>query len=266
MVSLNLAHAHAIVDRISEMFSTGELNLLDTDFPCEKVGVSSRAEAMAALFLETAYNYKQAVLQGVGDGKLFSDYANAAGVISMTISVGKKNEPAKSYESEVLDDFKNLETISSFVAFLKKLDAEAADYWHLVFSRVKLQLPRVDIALDLNLVEKHPIRDSFLRIILTLLWYGVAMILAVALQGGAVFLAYSTIKPVVDAMGGSALVQGLGWVVGFAMVIVIILAVVTPVTWVMHVVEKRWPDNPVRRLIAWVKEWPTKESSYSSDY
>ena len=184
----------------------------------------------------------------------------------MTICVGKKNERAKSYDSEVLDDFKNLETISSFVAFLKKLDAEAVDYWHLVFSRVKLQLPRVDITLDLNSVEKHPIRDSLLRIILTLLWYGVAMILAVALQGGAVFLAYSTIKPVVDAMGGSALVQGLGWVVGFAMTIVIMVAVIWPMTWVIHMVEERWPDNAVRRLIDWVKEGPNYESSYSSDY
>jgi hypothetical protein len=246
------------VERIAEMLASGDLHLLDTDFPCEKVGASSRAEIVAALFLETAYNYKKAESLGEGDGKRFCDYANAVDCISMTIVVGKKTEHSESWETGVLEEFKKLETISSFVAFLKRLDTDDSDYWHLVFSRVKLQLPQVEIALDLNSAENHPIRDSFLRLILVLLWYAIAFILAITLQGGAVMLAYCTIKPAVDALGGSGLIQGLGWVVCFFMAIFIMFAVLWPVMGIVHLIESRWPDNPVRRLIDWVKEAPIR--------
>ena len=248
------------------MLTSGELHLLDTDFPCEKVGASSRAEAVAALFLEAAYNYKKAKSLGEGDGRRFCDYANAAGCISMTIVVEKKTEHSESWETGVSEEFKKLETISSFVEFLKKLDADASDYWHLVFSRVKLQLPQVDIALDLNSAEKHPIRDSFLQLSLTLVGYGTFYLGATAIQIGAIILAYYLVKPVADSLGDAALVKVGAWIVGIVVVIVAEVAVIWPFVWSWCAIDERWPDNPVRRLIDWVKDAPAVESPYNSDY
>lgn len=266
MESLTLARAHIIVDSICHMFTTGEWGMFDADFPCEKVGVSSRAEALAALFLETAYNYQQAVLRFLEDEQSFKDFLNAMGSISMTISVCQKSETSKDHALGVFEEFKNLETIESFFNFLKRQDTKAPDYWHLVFARVKLQLPHVDIALDLNPVEKHPVLAAITRLILTLFGYGVGLILAVCLQIGAVILAYSTIKPAVDALGGSLLFEGLGWVVAIVMVIIIMIAVIAPVVWVMNYVEERWPNNAIKRLVNWVKAGPVNEtSSYNSE-
>jgi hypothetical protein len=248
------------------MLTSGELHLLDTDFPCEKVGASSLAEALAALFLETAYNYQKAKSLGEGDGERFLKYVNATDGISMMIVVGKKTAHSESWETGVLEEFKKLETITSFVDFLKRLDSEAPDYWHLVFSRVKLQLPKVDIALDLNSAESHTIRDSFFRLILTLVGYGIFCLGAAVIQIGAIVLAYNLIKPVADTLGDALLVKVGAIIVGFVVMIVAEAAVIWPFVWSWCTIDDRWPNNPVRRLIDWVKESPPDSLTCRNDW
>lgn len=113
----------------------------------------------------------------------------------------------------------------------------------------------------------HEVRDSFLRLILILLGYGIFFIFSVSLFGGAALLAASTIKPLVESMGGSSLIVGIGWIAGFLMAVAVIVAVSCFLGWVCATIEERWPNNPVRCLVDWVKDIPpTPRTSSTYDW
>ena len=107
----------------------------------------------------------------------------------------------------------------------------------------------------------HSLRDSILKLILMLLGCGIYFILAASLFGGAALIALSIIKPIVESMGGSILIVRIGWGVGFLIAIVVIIAGSWLWVWVSAMIEERWPNNPVKQLVEWVKDSPPTSST-----
>jgi hypothetical protein len=153
MAALTLVRTHQIIERISELLTTSGLGDV-YNFPYQKVGAASRAEAMAAVYLECASNYKDAKSAGIEGGEDFLSFIRAADNIGMKISMGKTKELFRGVPFGVLEEFKATETASSFFEYLKSINPDDDDYWILVYARVKQQLPHVEISLNLNSPNK----------------------------------------------------------------------------------------------------------------
>jgi hypothetical protein len=141
MQSLTLDRANQIVDRIQAIMENGGFL---KPVALSKVGASSTAEALAALYLVTAETFQLAVREdNPKSQKLLEDFVRAAGGTGMWIVTlfrpdGQSNYP---HDIEVDESIKDLESIDSFVAFLRQLDSDSSDYWSRVYARIGIANP-----------------------------------------------------------------------------------------------------------------------------
>lgn len=100
----------------------------------------------------------------------------------------------------------------------------------------------------------HPLRDSFLRLLLILVWYGVVLFVGLMAVGFLLVLAGSLGERLAAALGGSMFAKVAGFIVTFVVLAAIEVAVGVVIGFAYAAVEQRWPDNPVERLVKWVKD------------
>ena len=102
----------------------------------------------------------------------------------------------------------------------------------------------------------HPVRDEFLRLVLLLVGYAVVGIVGLVAVCFQLLFAGSLALRLTAALGGSLLAKVVGFVVGFVVMVAIGCGVGLGIALLGEAVEKRWPDNPVKRLVKWVKARP----------
>ena len=75
--------------------------------------------------------------------KMFDDYAAASRFVAMRISSESTNvhSIAKLLDAEMIASLNHYETVESFVAYLRTLKPEDADYWAQVYQRIGLTCP-----------------------------------------------------------------------------------------------------------------------------
>lgn len=152
MQPLTLARANQIVDRIQALMEDGEYFKPGA---LSRVGTSSTAEALAALYLVTAEKFQWAVRNdSPKNRKLFQEYVRAAGVAGMLLVTLIRPDGQSDYPIDVDESVKESETIDSFVNFLRMLDPEADDYWSQVYARIGIAMPMSSSRPNIDLPEK----------------------------------------------------------------------------------------------------------------
>ena len=109
--------------------------------------------------------------------------------------------------------------------------------------------------------NSHPVRDSLLRLVLLLVWYGAVFIIGLIALGFVLIFAGSLGERLAAALGGSLLAKVAGFIVAFVVLVTIEVVVGLAIGFANAAFEQRWPDNPVGRLVKWVKASPS-DSSY----
>ena len=139
MAPLTVARANQIVDRISEISQSGGFL---RPVALSRVGASTTAEALAALYLVTAETFQTAALNDTrGNQELLQDFIRAAGGTGMWIATLFRPDGQSEQPVDVDESVRDSETIDSFVTFLRSLDPAASDYWGRVYSRIGLPNP-----------------------------------------------------------------------------------------------------------------------------
>jgi purine-cytosine permease-like protein len=100
----------------------------------------------------------------------------------------------------------------------------------------------------------HPVRDSFLRLLLLLVWYGAVFFVGLMAVGFLLVFAGSLGERLAAALGGSLLAKVAGFIVAFVVLVAIEGGVGAAIGFAYAAFEQRWPDNPVERLVKWVKD------------
>ena len=100
-------------------------------------------------------------------------------------------------------------------------------------------------------------RDSFLRLVLLLAWYGAAAFLGLMAVGFLLVFAVSLGDRVSAALGGSLPAKVAGFIVALAVALGLEVGVGAAIGLAWAAFEQRWPDNPVERLVKWVKAGPS---------
>ena len=104
--------------------------------------------------------------------------------------------------------------------------------------------------------SEHPVRDSFLRFVLLLVWYGAGSLILGMLNFSLIIYAASLGERFAAALGGSLLAKAAGIIVFFVVYIAVICLFAFPLAFGWGAFNERWPDNPVSRLARWVKAAP----------
>ena len=112
--------------------------------------------------------------------------------------------------------------------------------------------------------SSHPVRDALLRLVLLLVWYGALAIVGLIALGFVLIFAGSLGERLAAALGGSLLAKVAGFIVAFIVLVAIEVVVGLAIGFSYAAFEQRWPDNPVGRLVKWVKAGPS-DSSYDDD-
>jgi hypothetical protein len=100
----------------------------------------------------------------------------------------------------------------------------------------------------------HPARDAFLRLAALLLWYGLGGVaLLVAVGYLLVFSAFLG-QHLAAVLGGSRLARVAGFCVAFIVLLGAEVGLGGAVGAAYGIAMKRWPDNPVEKLVKWVNK------------
>ena len=128
-----LARANQIVDRIQAIAESGGFN---RPVHLSKVGASSTADALTALYLVTAETFRDASLNNTPQNQaLLQKYIHSAGGIAMWI-VTMFTADGRDFAGEVDESVRDCETVDSFVNFLKTIEPSAGDFWKKVYARI----------------------------------------------------------------------------------------------------------------------------------
>lgn len=128
-----LARANQIVDRIQAIAESGGFS---RPVLLSKVGASSTADALAALYLVTAETFRDASLNNTPQNQaLLQEYLHSAGGIAMWI-VTMFTTDGRDFAGEIDESVRDSETVDSFVDFLKTIEPSARDYWKKVYARI----------------------------------------------------------------------------------------------------------------------------------
>jgi len=131
---LTLTRANQIVDRLSVISDSGGFN---QPLPLSKVGASSTAEVLQALYLVTAETFKTASTNNTQQNRtLLQNYLRAAGGTGMWVAVMCRADNKINTAGDLDDSVREMESIDSFVDFLKTIDPASKDYWAHVFARI----------------------------------------------------------------------------------------------------------------------------------
>lgn len=146
---LTVDRAISIVEHAEDEFASGK-RIEDAFTPFAAGGASTRLEARNALHLVIADFYCVVCARSSRDSDAmegFRKYAEAWAGKALRITSDHLIKQARSSGkrmSELLSEsgFGHLETVSSFVDFLQRLNPEATDYWPNVYQRMGLDYPR----------------------------------------------------------------------------------------------------------------------------
>lgn len=128
-----LARANQIVDRIQAIAESGEFL---RPVLLSKVGASSTADALAALYLVTAETFRNASLNNTSQNQaLLQEYLRSAGGIAMWI-VTMFTADGHDLVGQIDESVRGCESVDSFVDFLKTIEPSAGDYWKKVYARI----------------------------------------------------------------------------------------------------------------------------------
>jgi hypothetical protein len=130
-----LTRANQIVDRIQAIAEGGGFL---RPVHLSKVGASSKADALAALYLVTAETFRDASLNNTPQNQaLLRKYLHSAGGIAMWITTMFTTD-GRDFAGEIDESVRDCETVDSFVDFLKTIEPPAGDYWKRVYARIGL--------------------------------------------------------------------------------------------------------------------------------
>lgn len=128
-----LARANQIVDRIQAIAESGGFG---RPVLLSRVGASSTADALSALYLVTAETFKYASLNNTSQNQaLLHEYLRAAGGTAMWI-VTMFTIDGREFTGEIDESLRGGETVDSFVGFLRTIEPAADDYWKKVYARI----------------------------------------------------------------------------------------------------------------------------------
>ena len=100
-------------------------------------------------------------------------------------------------------------------------------------------------------------RDSFLRLVVLLAWYGAAAFLGLTAVGFLLIFAGSLGDRLAAAWGGSLPAKVAGFIVAFVVLLGLEVGVGAAIGLAYAAFERRWPDSSVERLVKWVKAGPS---------
>jgi hypothetical protein len=100
------------------------------------------------------------------------------------------------------------------------------------------------------------VRNSFLRLLLLLAWYGAAALVGLMAVGFLLIFSGSLGERLAAALGGSLPAKVAGFVVAFVVLLGLECGVGAVIGLAYAAFERRWPDNPVERLVEWVNVGP----------
>lgn len=137
MSRLTLVRANQIIDRISEISSSGGYL---RPVPLSKIGASSTIEVLRALYRVSAETFRTAYLNDSPQNRgILKNFITSAGGTGMWIAVMFRPDNKMNEVGEVDGSAQQLETINSFVEFLKTIDPASNDYWVKVSARIGLE-------------------------------------------------------------------------------------------------------------------------------
>jgi hypothetical protein len=130
-----LKRANQIVDRIQGIAEGGGFL---KPVRLSNVGASSKADALAALYIVTAETFLDTSLNNTPQNQaLLQKYLLAAGSIALWITTMFTTD-GRDFAGEIDESMKDCEQFDSFVDFLKTIEPSAGDYWKRVHARIGL--------------------------------------------------------------------------------------------------------------------------------
>jgi hypothetical protein len=129
-----LTRANQIVDRIQAIAEGGGFL---RPVLLSKVGASSTADALAALYLVTAETFRNASLNDTPHNQaVLQKYLQAVGGVGAWITTMFTTD-GRDFAGELDESVRACETVDSFVDFLRTIEPSADDYWRKVYARIK---------------------------------------------------------------------------------------------------------------------------------
>jgi hypothetical protein len=104
-----------------------------------------------------------------------------------------------------------------------------------------------------NRLDDWPFLSAFIRLVLILLWYATIVFLGFAAIGILIMLTGYIGDKLIGMMGQTLLTKACGYAILVLLVLAIEMAVGLAAGVIGGSIMARWPDNPLARLIRWVK-------------
>jgi hypothetical protein len=98
--------------------------------------------------------------------------------------------------------------------------------------------------------------SSLLRLVLLLAWYGAVFFVGLIALYFLLVFAGSLGERLAAALGGSLFAKIAGFIVAFVVLFALEAGVGLAIGFAYAAFDRRWPDNPVERLVKWVKAEP----------
>lgn len=132
---MSLERAREIVAHAEKEFANGSI-IADAFMPFSRGGAATRMEALLALYLVIVDYYRLAYIRKLESPnvmKEFDKYVSLSGFIAQRIITDNiNNQP----QIQNTNEFRLLETVESFVEYIKILDPTEIDYWENVYQRI----------------------------------------------------------------------------------------------------------------------------------
>ena len=102
-------------------------------------------------------------------------------------------------------------------------------------------------------LDDLPLLSTFIRVVLIVLWYGGLVFLGFAAIAILIILTGYIGDKLIGMMGQTLLTKAFGYAILVLLVLVIEMAVGLAAGLIGGSIMTRWPNNPIARLIRWVK-------------
>ena len=112
--------------------------------------------------------------------------------------------------------------------------------------------------------DNHQLRDTFLKLVLLLVGYGLFAVVCFAALGISIFCGLALQNAVLEYLGKFPFAKAIGFLVVLMTFFFIMVTTGLVIGFVAGMFQKLWPNNPLLRLIQWVKVPPPYTSG--SDY
>ncbi len=163
---MNLTRANKIIDNLSEVLvaQSYTASLYSSCIPFSKVGITTRLEIAHALYLTTAQVFQEAIngrkVTSAGDGSFEAYFRGTSGTLANVLwltpclpdeeleAISRMDSSSNEFFVEsarlsaILDQDplkQELETMDSFVSFIRTLDRRDLQYWRNVYQRIGLE-------------------------------------------------------------------------------------------------------------------------------